>query len=254
MVLLQSPHLQSYSSPLRSSSSSSQAYILSIACLPAHYAASASPPSNTIDIFDKSTLQRIQTLEGHGGAITSLHDVQNVAGIPSISLMSSGKDGSVKIWDERSNSHSIKMTNLGGSRPLLCCDLSLDGLTVAAGTDLQGDEALILYWDPRQPAVPLRTHGSTHSDDITTLSFLNSGHRPSFGPRHILLSASSDGLISTSNADEDDEDEAVLHVGNWGCSISQAGWMDSPSGLKIWAASDMETFSTWSDEVFALLF
>lgn len=35
---------------------------------------------------------------------------------------------------------------MGGSRPLLCCDLSPDGLTVAAGTDLQGDEALIVYW------------------------------------------------------------------------------------------------------------
>lgn len=160
------------------------------------------------------------------------------------------------------------MTNLGGSRPLLCCDLSPDGRTVAAGTDLHGDEALIIYWctsclrkvlsvnhfnrDPRQPAVPLRTHGSTHSDDITTLSFLNTASMHS-EPRHILLSASSDGLISTSNADEDDEDEAVLHVGNWGCSVSQAGWIGSPSGPKIWAASDMETFSTWSNEVFISL-
>jgi hypothetical protein len=107
-VLLESPYLQSYSSPLRSLSSSSQAYILSIASLPAHYAASASAPSNTIDIFDKSTLQRIQTLPGHGVATTSLHSVENVAGIHNVSLMSSGKDGSVKVWDERSNSHSIK--------------------------------------------------------------------------------------------------------------------------------------------------
>jgi WD40 repeat protein len=108
MILIESPYFQSYSSPQRSSQSSSQAYILSIACLPAHYAASASAPSNTIDIFDKSTLQGIQTLPGHGGAITSLNAVQNVAGIYNISLMSSGKDGCVKIWDERSNSHSIK--------------------------------------------------------------------------------------------------------------------------------------------------
>jgi len=103
--------------------------------------------------------------------------------------------------------------------------------------------------DPRQPAAPLRTHGSTHSDDVTTLSFLNIASEPSLGPRHILLSASSDGLICTSNPDEDDEDEAVLHVGNWGCSVSQAGWLESPSGPNIWAASDMETFSTWSDQL-----
>ncbi|KIK68593.1 hypothetical protein GYMLUDRAFT_36052 [Collybiopsis luxurians FD-317 M1] len=132
------------------------------------------------------------------------------------------------------------MTDLGKSRPILSFDVSPDGYTVAAGTELQGDDALILYWDPRQPAAPLRTHSSTHSDDITVLHF--SPDRPG-----VLLSASSDGLISLSNADEPDEDEAVVHVGNFGCSVSQAGWM--PDGSRIWAASDMETFSTWSEEL-----
>lgn len=65
----------------------------------------------------------------------------------------------------------------------------------------------------------------------------------------MLLSASSDGLISTSNALEADEDEAVMHVGNWGCSVSQGGWISNARGSRIWAASDMETFSCWSNEV-----
>lgn len=38
------------------------------------------------------------------------------------------------------------VTTSGKIRPLLCCDVSPDGLTVAAGSDLQGDDALILYW------------------------------------------------------------------------------------------------------------
>ncbi|KAF9468780.1 WD40-repeat-containing domain protein [Collybia nuda] len=248
-VLLESPKIQTSNIPLRSSGSSSQSYILSIAALPAYYAASASAPSNTIDIFDKSTLQGIQTLPGHEVATTSLKTVENVAGISGKSLMTSGRDGSVKIWDERSNSHSIKMTNLGGNRGLLCCDVSSDGFTIAAGTDLQGDDALILYWDPRRPAAPIRTHSSTHSDDVTVLSFLKLYAATPSATRNALLSASSDGLISISNADEDDEDEAVINVGNWGCSISQAGWFESPSGPKVWAGSDMETFSTWSDEL-----
>lgn len=92
--------------------------------------------------------------------------------------------------------------------------------------------------DPRQPATPLRTHASTHSDDITVLHF---------GPENTLLSASSDGLISLSNGNEDDEDEAVVTVANWGCSVAQAGWM--PGYQRIWAASDMETFGTWTSNV-----
>jgi hypothetical protein len=38
------------------------------------------------------------------------------------------------------------VTSPGNARPLLCFDVSADGLTVATGTDLQGDDALIMYW------------------------------------------------------------------------------------------------------------
>lgn len=110
----------------------------------------------------------------------------------------------------------------------------------------QLDRLFIFFRDPRQPAAPLRTHSSTHSDDVTVLRF--SPDSP-----NILMSASTDGLISTSTADEDDEDEAVVHVGSWNTSISQADWIHTSSGAKIWASSDMETFSTWSDEVRLLI-
>jgi hypothetical protein len=103
-----------------------------------------------------------------------------------------------------------------------------------------------IHRDPRNYALSLRTHTSTHSDDITALHFLNSDNPL---PQNTLLSGSSDGLLCTSNADEDDEDEAVLNVANWGCSISQAGWIYGPSEPRIWAGSDMETFSTWSKQV-----
>ena len=64
--------------------------------------------------------------------------------------------------------------------------------------------------------------------------------------RHLLLSGSTDGLVCISNAEEPDEDEAVMYVGNVGSSVSQAGWMPGHRG--VWAGTDMETFSVWSDE------
>jgi len=142
------------------------------------------------------------------------------------------------------------VTTSGRPRPLLCFDVSTDGFIVAAGTDLQGEDASILYWDPRNPVAPLRIHASTHSDDITSLHFLPTPSSPT-QLNSIILSASTDGLISTSNAEEEDEDEAALYVGNWGCSVSQAGWIHAHGdvGTGIWAASDMETFSTWSNEL-----
>ncbi|TFK74385.1 WD40 repeat-like protein [Pluteus cervinus] len=242
-LMLQSPRFSAFSTPKKVFTS--QSYIISLAALPNHYAAAISAPSNTIEIYDKSTVERIQILSGHDNAITSLRVAENLIGVGSKHLISSGKDGSVKVWDNRTNSHSIKLTDLGKARPLLCCDVSFDGFTVAAGTELHGEDASIIYWDPRQPAAPLRTHSSTHSDDVTVVSFAAS----SIPGMKVLLSASSDGLISTSNSEEDDEDEAVLNVGNWGCSVAQAGWIYNTTGLKIWASSDMETFSTWTDEL-----
>lgn len=107
-VLVETIGFNSTSVAARSSHLSSQSYVLSLASLPDHYAASASAPSNTIDIFDKSTMQGIQTLSGHETATTSLLTVSTVAGLGVPSLVSSGRDGSVKVWDSRSNSHSIK--------------------------------------------------------------------------------------------------------------------------------------------------
>lgn len=111
--------------------------------------------------------------------------------------------------------------------------------------------------DPRHPAAPLRKHTSTHSDDITSVHFSRPSASASSADehsRHLLLSGSTDGLVCISNAKEQDEDEAVVYVGNLGSSISQTGWMPSHGrgGARTtgaWAATDMETFSVWSDEV-----
>ncbi|KAF7331724.1 WD40 repeat-like protein [Mycena kentingensis (nom. inval.)] len=244
-ILHAASNYSSTSSPFASTAlASDQEYVLSIARLPGAYTASASAPSNKIYIFDERTLRSTHVLPGHTSGTTSLTTIESIANVGRPCLISSGLDGSIQVWDERTNSYSIKMTNMGQTRGLLCCAVSTDGLTVAAGTQLQGEDAHIIYWDPRQPAAPLRTHSSTHSDDVTVLRF-------SPAAPNLLLSASTDGLICTSTADEDDEDEAVVHVGSWNCSVSNAGWIySSPSsGAKIWGHSDMETFSTWSDEL-----
>ncbi len=92
------------STPLRTSSLSEQAYVLSIVSLQTQYAASTSAPTNKIDIFDKSTLRRVQTLPGHEVATTALRSINRVG---KKFLVSSGKDGQVIVWDDRTNSVGI---------------------------------------------------------------------------------------------------------------------------------------------------
>lgn len=75
---------------------------------------------------------------------------------------------------------------------------------------------------------------------------------------------------------EQDEDESSINVGNWGCSIAKAGWtganqldntkklLASPGSMNgmdledddsgnskpgVWAHSDMQTVSTWTESV-----
>ncbi|KAI0254218.1 WD40 repeat-like protein [Lactifluus subvellereus] len=252
MTLLESATLTEQTVPLRPSSLPCDAYVLAIAAFGSHYAASASAPSHKIYLFDRTSLQMSQPFEGHPGGTTSLRGIDSVAGVNQRVIVSSGKDGVVRVWDDRTGSAAIEMPFEGEQRALLSCDVSSDGLTVAAGTELQQDDALIVYWDPRHPAAPLRKHTSTHSDDITTVRFPRSSER---SRNNLLLSGSTDGLVCISNADEADEDEAVLHVGNLGSSISQTGWIPSHGAARrtraggVWAATDMETFSLWSDEL-----
>lgn len=97
--MLESPTIFSTSAPLKQTTLSAQSYVLSLASLPSLYAASASSPSNVIDLFDKSTLQGVQTLSGHGVATTSLKAVDTIANLSRTSLVTSGKDGLVNVWD-----------------------------------------------------------------------------------------------------------------------------------------------------------
>ena len=116
-------------------------------------------------------------------------------------------------------------------------------------------DAPIIFWDVRNPTTPKWTHTSTHSDDVTQLDF-----HPTLGhssPGGMLLSASADGLLALTSVDEANEDEAVLFVGNWNTSVARVGWTvrheevlnNDPMNFKIWAASDMQTLSVWSDEL-----
>jgi WD40 repeat protein len=131
----------------------------------------------------------------------------------------------------------------GRPRAFLCVDGADDEHTLAAGTALEGDDALVHIFDTRSPGGALRSHSQTHSEDVATVRFAPG--------RRLLLSAGTDGLVCTSDPDQDDEDEAGVHVGNWGCSVARAGWIEGaqPGKPAVWAASDMETFSLWSEEV-----
>ncbi|KZO98120.1 WD40 repeat-like protein [Calocera viscosa TUFC12733] len=209
------------------------AYVLELAPLREAYAVAFSAPY-AIGLLDRGTLREAGALEGHEEGVTGL-------AVLGEGLLSASMDGSVIRWDPRARGRvSTLRPGFGKRTALLSVGAACDGVLVAAGTELVGDDAFVHFWDLRNPGKVLYSHSSTHSDDITCLSF-----HPSDPAQ--LLSASTDGLVSLTNAREADEDEAVVQVGNWGTSVARAGW--DGAGTRVWARSDMETVSLWDGEL-----
>jgi WD40 repeat protein len=101
--LTPSPSFKTYSNP-RKTTKTGEAYILQIACTSSHYAAAASAPSNAIYLFDRGSLDRVKTLAGHQNGLSAL----SVSPAGNHALFSCGKDGSVKMWDERTGVATVE--------------------------------------------------------------------------------------------------------------------------------------------------
>jgi hypothetical protein len=143
---------------------------------------------------------------------------------------------------------------------------------MVAGTEVASSESHLIFYDIRSPSSPLYTHSTTHSDDITSLSFLppTSSYAPQLSPSStsalptpglLLLSGSTDGLLALTNPKEADEEEAFYGAEGLDGSVAKAGWFRSSikddsnkkgkkgkgkrAGLKVWGRSDMDSVGTW---------
>lgn len=108
MSLAESPSFTTTTRPVKSTSLPSEAYVLSLASVQSFYAASSSAPLNVIHIFDKANLRPVSQLVGHGEAISTMRSVPSFAGTSRETLVSCGKDGLVKVWDERSGAPAVQ--------------------------------------------------------------------------------------------------------------------------------------------------
>jgi WD40 repeat protein len=110
-ALHQADNLNVSSKPRATTVIPSNPYVLGIAALPNFYATAASSPSNAIHIYDQRNLRAVSTLPGHS-SITQLRAVDSIAGQNHRSLISSGKDGFVRLWDERAATVAIQSKSM----------------------------------------------------------------------------------------------------------------------------------------------
>lgn len=226
--------------PPHAQQSASPAYVTHILSLSTSYGT-----PTLLAIADNSTLTLIDKTSGvvaeshrafKDARITQAKPLSTAAG----TFVASVSDGTVACWDTRSGLAKPVWTLQGLSKaPYLCVEPSpSDANVVVAGTEQYGHgDSDIDIWDVRSVAAPKSKYNEVHSDDVTVLQY----HPDAANHAGILLSGSTDGLVSAIDTTIAEEDDAVISVGNTGNSVARAGWLSSSSSSLHTTAAAMDT-------------
>ncbi|PSK48636.1 hypothetical protein B9Z65_47 [Elsinoe australis] len=203
-------------------------YIYALAQLASSIACIASDDS--LNVLDLSTLKPKHKVSKCHSSVTSLASVPG-----SQTLATAGRDGVVKVWDERQDRPSSTLSISNGQG---ISALAVNENFVAAGTEntKEGPGDVGVYvWDVRHSTAPLRSYLESHNDTLTTLSFSPTS------PTH-LLSSSTDALLTLFNTTHAEEDDAIQQVFNHSAAVHLATFL-SPD--EIAAISSDEALSVY---------
>ncbi|VUC35828.1 unnamed protein product [Clonostachys rosea] len=148
-------------------------------------------------------------------------------------VCTAGENGNVGVWDLRAGAQVVQFAT--SEAPLASMACNPETQTIAVGTELHNHEASILLWDVRSAPVQKAAYHDLHSDDITTLTYHPSNP-------NVLLSGSTDGLVSVHDTSITDEDELTVQTLNLNASIHRAGFL-GPS--LVYALSHDERFAIY---------
>ncbi|CAO3675571.1 unnamed protein product [Umbelopsis vinacea] len=152
-------------------------------------------------------------------------------------LFSASTDGSLARWDLRTPAAPVQVFQ--AHMPLCSFDINSNEAMIAAGSELVGSEAKLLFFDTRQTK-QVAEFVESHNDDITHIQC-----HPTIPTQ--LISASTDGLVCNYSVEQFDEDEAILSVVNSGSSVNRAGYF-GPNSEYLYCLTHIETLSLHSVE------
>ncbi|XP_022657103.1 WD repeat-containing protein 89-like isoform X2 [Varroa jacobsoni] len=137
--------------------------------------------------------------------------------------MACSSDGFLRLWDLREPDRvSLEMSSTTDPaaelKPLLSCDVNLEGTVACAGSETLKEDAFILFWDLRNTRKLMGGYWDTHSKDVTQVRFHPSA-------KSFLLTGGVDGLVNVFDIDEACEDDALLYTLNAECAVSSVSWL-----------------------------
>lgn len=194
-------------------STASDTYLYTLARTGSDYATIGS--DNALRIFNIPDLKKTRAYAPAHTGISCLTTASN-----NTTLCTGGRDGLIRFWDPRTTSPKptleIQEPKSAGLSALACA-----GNFLAAGTESTkeglGDVSVLVY-DLRSPTAPLRSFVESHTDSITQLQW-----HPT--QRNLLLSGSTDGLVSVFDAEVADEEDALMQVLNPRSAVHCAGFL-----------------------------
>lgn len=160
---------------------------------------------------DATSLQAMNTVANAHSGLSCLQAATHA------SFVTGGRDGLVRCWDARAQ-RGIEMLDpkANGISSLACREQY-----IAVGTESLkeglGDVSVLLF-DTRNPRQPIRQYNESHTDTVTQLQF-----HPA--QPHVLLSGSTDGLVSVFDVNHEDEDDALQQVLNPRSAVHCAGFL-----------------------------
>ncbi|KAK2747217.1 hypothetical protein FQN55_005212 [Onygenales sp. PD_40] len=208
-------------------------YIYSL-CQSGADALAAISSDNSLRLFDRQTLHLLpdgvfkDVHPGRGGGVTCVREVHPTVSGGKNLIATSGRDGTVKIWDTRNAKRDAVLTVTAGKAPpitALACGTEIS--SIVAGTELVSSQASVIFCHVRGSKLV-----QFFPTDSPQLQF-----HPTRS--NVLLSGSTDGLVNIYDTTITDEDEALLQVVNHG-SIHHAGFLGEDA---IYALSHDEVFS-----------
>jgi len=190
---------------------------------------------DALRLFTSPDLKVSRTINGANTGLSCL-----TAGSSSETFLTSGRDARIRVWDPRSSSTTANL-ELAEPKGAGFSALKCAGNFVAAGTESTkeglGDVSVLVY-DLRAPSAPLRTYAESHTDTITSLTW-----HPT--QSNLLMSGSTDGLVSIFDAEVAEEEDALMQVLNPRSAVHCSGFLTDD---QVYTLSTDEQFSVYGLE------